>query len=405
MKVVVGHHLWSRVGGGELVNAYVVKSLLDAGHEVAIATTFGFEKEKYKEWFNLDLGNVKTYTLLPRALPLFGIYQRLGFYIPLRKAIKKEKPSVVFVDNELYKPIIKMREELGFRLLEYIHFPFHAIRLLKFEPEENRELYEQYIADIKDYHKKYEKGLWKMYFNVFLKFYGRVARDNPFEVADAVMVNSKYIAKLTKMLWDGEPIVVHPPAKIVDFQPYCAKPFEERDDAVVMVGRISPEKRVENVVEAIALSNTKPVLRVIGGLIPSNIPYKEKLEKLAEERNVKIEFHINAPREELVKLTASSKVFVHATVGEHFGIAVVEGMAAGCPVIVHKRGGPYEDITDYGNYGLAYETVEELAENIDKLMSSPKLWRYYHEKSLSRAPAFSEETFKRKLLRVVEGAV
>ena len=61
-------------------------------------------------------------------LPLFGIYQRLGFYVPLRKAIKEEKPDMVFVDSELYKPVLELKERNGFRLLEYIHFPFHTLR-------------------------------------------------------------------------------------------------------------------------------------------------------------------------------------------------------------------------------------------------------------------------------------
>jgi hypothetical protein len=88
--VIVGHHLWSKAGGGELVNAYAVKVLLDSGHQVAIATTFGFEEEKYEEWFNLDLGNVKTYKLLPRAMPFFGVYQRLGFFVPLLGPLKRD---------------------------------------------------------------------------------------------------------------------------------------------------------------------------------------------------------------------------------------------------------------------------------------------------------------------------
>ncbi|MHA1632580.1 MAG: glycosyltransferase family 4 protein [Candidatus Freyarchaeota archaeon] len=402
MKVVVGHHLWSRVGGGELVSAYVVKTLLEAGHEVSVATTSGFEKEKYAEWFNLDLGKIRTYTLLPKLLPMFAIYQRLGFYVPLGRAIKKEKPDKVFVDNELYKPVIKLKKELGFKLLEYIHFPFHAVKFLKFEPSKKEELYKKYFMDVEGYHRKYEKGFWKIYFEVFLKLYDRVARDNPFEVADVVMANSRYIAKLIRLLWGNDPIVIHPPVRTDDFKPLCGRSFEDRDDSVVMIGRITPEKRIDEVIKAISLSQTKPVLRVVGGLIPANMPYKAKLEKMAEEMGVKLEFYPNVHRKELVDIATSSKVFVHAAIGEHFGIAVVEGMAAGCPVIVHRSGGSYEDITDCGNYGLSFDSVEELAEHIDKLLTEPKLWKIYHEKSLNRAMFFSEQGFAEKLLKIVE---
>lgn len=76
-------------------------------------------------------------------------------------------------------------------------------------------------------------------------------------------------------------------------------------------------------------------------------------------------------------------------------------MAAGCLVIVHGSGGPYEDIINHGEYGLVYDHLSDLAENIDKLMTSPKLWRIYHEKSLSRSLLFSEELFKERLIKIM----
>ena len=403
MKVVVAHHLWSRAGGEELVNAYIVKTLLEAGHDVVAVSTFGFEKEKYREWFGIDLGDIKVYTLLPRTVPLFGIYRRLGLYIPLKKAIKKEKPRIVFIDSELYKPIIELKRKNEFRLVEYIHFPFYMIRLREGDVlEEYREALEKYLSDATRYHKKYRSGPWRYYFKLWLKLYGRVARDNPFETADIVMANSRYIARLIKMLWGGEALVLNPPVKVRDLEPYGKKSFEERDDAVVMIGRISPEKNIEDVIDAIALTDTKPILRVVGGLIPTITSYKEFLKRRAKEKGVKIEFYPNVSRDELVNIASSSKIFVHATIGEHFGIAVVEGMAVGCPVIVHMSGGPYEDIIDCGKYGLPYNSLEELAEHIDKVLTDLNLWNRYHEKSLRRALAFSEEEFARKLLGIVE---
>jgi len=402
MKVVVGHHLWSRVGGTELVSAHVVKTLLDLNHEVIIASTSNFSKEKYKEWFGIDIDNVKIYSFLPKMLPMLGLYQRLLHHIPLKKAIKKERPDIVFIDNELYKPILNLRKKINFKILEYIHFPFHALRIVKGEiAREYIEAHENYYTDIQKYHVKYGKGLWKFYFNLWLKFYDMIARDNPFENADIVMCNSKYIAKLIKILWRGDAIVLYPPVRVNDFLSYNHKSFNERDNAVVMIGRISPEKGIENVINAIALTESKPILRIIGGLLKTNMPYKTYLEKLANEKGVKIEFYIDTPRNTLIHLAISSKVFVHATIGEHFGIAVVEGMAAGCPVIVHKSGGPYEDIIDYGNYGLYYESIEDLAEKIDRLLTDEKMWRYYHELSLKRALDFSEEVFKERFLGII----
>jgi len=402
MKAVVAHHLWGRVGGGELVNAYVAKTLMERGHKVAIVSTFNFDRKKYREWFNLDLGETEVYFFLPGTLPLFGIYQRLGIFIPLKRAIRKERPNIVFIDNELYRPILRMKERINFKILEYIHFPFHALKILKGEtPREYIETFKQYTADARIYHEKYEKGLWKLYFKTWLKIHNKIARENPFEAADVVMANSHYIAKLIKILWNGEAKVLHPPVKVNDFKSRTNKGFDERNNAIVMIGRISPEKRIEDVIDAIAITETKPVLRVIGGMIPSALYYKSRLMRRSLEKGVRIEFYINVSRQDLINIATSSKLFVHATKGEHFGIAVVEGMAAGCPVIVHKSGGPYEDITNYGEYGLLYENLSELAENIDKLMTSAKLWRIYHEKALSRSLLFNEDSFKEGLVKIM----
>jgi glycosyltransferase involved in cell wall biosynthesis len=55
----------------------------------------------------------------------------------------------------------------------------------------------------------------------------------------------------------------------------------------------------------------------------------------------------------------------------------VEDAAMEWPVIVHKSGGPFEDITEYGEHSLYYNSVEELAEKISKLLTDRKSWEYY----------------------------
>ncbi|MDQ6864922.1 MAG: glycosyltransferase [Thermoproteota archaeon] len=46
---------------------------------------------------------------------------------------------------------------------------------------------------------------------------------------------------------------------------------------------------------------------------------------------------------------------------EHFGIAVVEAMAAGCLPVVHASSGPMEIVAN-GLYGLIYKDKAELPE-------------------------------------------
>jgi glycosyltransferase involved in cell wall biosynthesis len=215
---------------------------------------------------------------------------------------------------------------------------------------------------------------------------------------DCVFVNSKYIARLVELLWHEKPMVLYPPVNVGDLLQQADRRFDERDEAVVMLARLTPEKMFETAIDAVALSKSKPRLRIIGGAIATSYPYLDKLRHMCEGKKVNVEFCINLPRSEVVKLLARSKVFVHACRGEHFGISVVEGMAAGLPVIVHRSGGPYEDITDRGYFGEHFETPEELADKIDEFMSDATVWNIYHGRSLSRAPIFREEEFSKRLL-------
>ncbi len=71
-------------------------------------------------------------------------------------------------------------------------------------------------------------------------------------------------------------------------------------------------------------------------------------------------FGINKSREEILKIFAQAKVAVHTMRNEHFGIAVVELMAAGIVTIAHNTAGPKFDII-----GGTEEEVGFLAETED----------------------------------------
>jgi alpha-1,2-mannosyltransferase len=76
-----------------------------------------------------------------------------------------------------------------------------------------------------------------------------------------------------------------------------------------------------------------------------------------------VEFLINPPYPELEKLFAEASVGLSTMVDEHFGISVVEFMAAGLIPLVHASGGPLLDIVvsqdgqPTGNISAVHSTV------------------------------------------------
>lgn len=71
-----------------------------------------------------------------------------------------------------------------------------------------------------------------------------------------------------------------------------------------------------------------------------------------------VEFRVNLSRNDLHQLFRESKVGIHTMRNEHFGIAVVELMAAGMVTIAHNSAGPKEDII-----GGCDKTIGFLANN------------------------------------------
>ena len=74
-----------------------------------------------------------------------------------------------------------------------------------------------------------------------------------------------------------------------------------------------------------------------------------------------IVFLPNIPEKYKIKILSRAKIYLHPTKKEHFGISIIEAMASGLIPIVHKSGGPWEDILEkkQGLYGYTYENVEE----------------------------------------------
>ena len=87
---------------------------------------------------------------------------------------------------------------------------------------------------------------------------------------------------------------------------------------------------------------------------------------------------------------------------EHFGIGIVEMMAAGLVTIAHNSGGPKTDIIRHGQTGFLAMTADEYADAIHQALTmNTGACEDMRKKAQESAIRFSDEVFEESLQKVL----
>src|SRR5262249_40998232 len=147
-----------------------------------------------------------------------------------------------------------------------------------------------------------------------------------------------------------------------------------REQFVVGVGSITPPKRVDFVIRALAhLHEAQRRLVWIGNI--SDEKYLNDLTALAHRAKVRFDARVGVKDEELVDILNRAAVMAYAPRLEPFGLAPLEAHACGTPVVGVAEGGIRETIV-HGENGLLCEPdAEAMACAIGSLLNDPELQR------------------------------
>ncbi len=140
---------------------------------------------------------------------------------------------------------------------------------------------------------------------------------------DYLLANSRFTARRIRKFWGRNAEVLHPPVAVDRF-----RWDQPRGDFYLCLCRLVPYKRVDLVIAAFNRLGL-PLLVVGDG------PERHRLEAMAAS-NVNLLGHQS--QQQVEQLLSSCRAYVYAGL-EDFGIAPVEAMAAGAPVIGLGKGG------------------------------------------------------------------
>ncbi len=195
----------------------------------------------------------------------------------------------------------------------------------------------------------------------------RLAHVNPSSLASArLLANSEWTAGVLEDAYGIEAHTVYPPVAVERFSP---RPWADREQGFLTVGRIGPSKRILRNVEVIDRLRDRGHdvhLHIVGPTTDG--AYGQRVERVASRRDfVSLEGPLG--RNELVELIETHRYGLHGRPYEHFGMAVAEFAASGTIPFAPDSGGQVEILE--GESRLLYESVPEAVEKIDRVLSDP----------------------------------
>lgn len=191
---------------------------------------------------------------------------------------------------------------------------------------------------------------------------------------DNYLVNSSWTDAHIRAIWKSDTRVVFPPCDTGALLPL---PLTTKKH-IISLAQFRPEKCHALQIKALApvLKANKDLIFYMVGSVRNADDQKrvDVLKQLVKEVGInehQIQIIINATQEKIYELLTSASIGMHTMRDEHFGIGIIEYMAAGVVPIAHCSGGPKADIiVDYYGKKVGYlaETEQEFTNCVLKVL-------------------------------------
>lgn len=365
----------------------------------------------------------KRHLLSPSRYPRFTmICQAVASLVVSVEALYQFVPEI-WVDTTGWAFVYPLLRILGCKVVAYVHYPtISSDMLLRVQRRETAFNNSQTLTSNSIF--SYLKLIYYQMFGYWYGFCGGFA--------NICMVNSSWTRDHVGNIWwlgrPQQPILVYPPCDTVALQ---EAPLDRHPSVctIVSVAQFRPEKNHE--IQLYAFAHARKIARnlsdqdlcktiletkllMIGGCRDDGDYQRvEMLKAKALEIGLDdgcIEFHVNVPFENLQVMVGNAVAGIHSMKDEHFGISVVEYMAAGAIPIAHNSAGPKGDIVRAEDIdgvmqptGFLCETMEEYADAIISVLQMNDIERMNMRRAARiRSNRFSQKHFQQGWLDAME---
>lgn len=179
------------------------------------------------------------------------------------------------------------------------------------------------------------------------------------------------------------------------------KAIAPNDEKVLLhVSNFRKVKRIQDIIRAFQMISSDLPTKL---LLIGDGPERPAMEQLCRELSVYNDIRFLGKQDAIDELLAIADVFVMASERESFGLAALEAMAAGVPVVSSNAGG-LPELNVHNETGFVYNVgnVEELAAALQKVLSDDILLGTMSRDAYLRAQDFSTESIIPKYENVYE---
>lgn len=372
-NILLGHPYWGR-GGAEIATMYLISALKDK-YNVCILTRGGW---------NLSELNTCAGTFIEES--------EIQIIYPPCSGILKQTTGGAIWDGlyRRYCRIIAPKYDLCITASRFIDWGVPAIHFLS-DVTWNKELREQFNSN--------ELIVNKSSIRYALFHFGNWlagSSNRSTTIYDTFVANSKWTASVSSK-YCKRPIKIVSPVIPGEFY---LKEWKKREIAFVLLGRISPEKKIE---EAIAIlkrvreQGYNISLHIIGQF--GTTAYEKLIQSICNEEGTWVNCIGSVYGESKIRLLSSFRFGISGCECEAFGIATGEMVKAGMLPFIPFDGAQKEIVR---REELIYKNKEEAINKIIKVLSCEILQIELHQNLLLHSQHFSINNFSNAVLDIVQ---
>jgi len=368
MKIAIVHDQLQEFGGAErvLVSLKKIFPAADVFTSFYNPKTLGIHADEFKSW--------KIVTSWADKIPfLKRLYSPLRFITPqIWESFKLDQYNLVISSSGSYmsKGIVTKPKTIH---ICYLHHP-------------PRYLY------------GYETAIeWQKYWPI--KVYGNLINHNlrlyDYQSSQGVnyfIANSIETQKRIKKFYRRDSIVIYPPVNLPE-KKLVNLLTRQPASYYITVSRLARAKHIDILIKT--ANRQKFDLKVVGS--------GRHLSYLQSIAGPTVEILSQIADQQLISLYRNARAYLFASVDEEFGIAPIEAMGYGLPVIAYASGGLKETVID-GKNGYLYQRLNEqsllgkMAE-LENLTSGQ--YQQMRINARKEAEKYSGDVFKKKIMALV----